>query len=139
MTERRLTDDGARERARGTRDWCWTVMERIDRCVTLWICPWNKYRMDEGPDELRLCLFSGCDWWEWANRHKDWFEVGEWSDERCADPVALTDAGRAALADREPYDMEDVHGGLVEPGYVVTPLPPPNSPAPDRGQHRSAR
>ncbi len=98
MKPKRFTDTKHREIARSTRDWCWSIMKQIERCGTLWICPWNKNRMAEGPDELRLCLISGCNWWEWANQHKDWFQVGEWSEKRCADPVTLTDAGRAALA-----------------------------------------
>jgi hypothetical protein len=51
MKPKRFTDTEHREIARSTRDWCWSIMERIDRCGTLWICPWNKYRMDEGTDE----------------------------------------------------------------------------------------
>lgn len=120
---KRLTDPKARETARRIRDSHWALMERM-RDRTIWVCPWNKYRMEGGPGEVRFDLISGCEWFDWVGRHQDWFQVGEWSEERCARAMTLTDAGRAALADREPYDMEDFHGGLVEPGYVVTPSPP---------------
>ncbi len=54
---------------------------------------------------------------------KDWWVIGDWSDQRYAAPVSLTDAGRAALANREQYDLEPVTGGLVEPGWQATPAP----------------
>ena len=124
---KRLDDDWNREVARRTRDRHWSYMEKMAERGKLWICPWDKYRKypDGDPeDTVVLCLITGCEWWEWANSHKDWFKVGRWSEKRCAHPISLTDAGREALANRHLYDMEDHHGGLVDPGYVVTPAPP---------------
>ena len=44
-------------------------------------------------------------------------------DERSARPVQLTDAGKVALADRAPYDMEPYEGGMIEPGWTAIPTP----------------
>lgn len=119
---KRLRTKFDREMARSTRNRQWRFMERCAEHNPLWFCVWNKERRDEGPDEWRDCLIGGMDILGWMDQHPDWFVKGEWSDERYAMPVSLTDAGRVALAEREKYDMEDVYGGLVEPGYVVTPL-----------------
>lgn len=99
-------------------------MERVLRVGLLWFCNWNKNKMAEGADEYRVSLFSGCDIVDWTNTHPDWFVFGEWNKERYAFPVQLTDAGRAALANRERWDMEDVQGGMVEPGWVCSPARP---------------
>ena len=47
----------------------------------------------------------------------------EYDEKRDAWPFRLTDAGRAALQDRDRYDMEPVYGGMVEPGWTATPSP----------------
>jgi hypothetical protein len=109
-------------------------MERVNDLGTLWICWWNKDRHHERsplaqyPDgsgyrnDLLVCgLIDGMELLEWLHSHKDWWVIGEWSDERYAAPVSLTEAGRLALTEREKYDMEPVTGGLVEPGWIATP------------------
>lgn len=99
-------------------------MERVAEHGTLWFCNWNKDRRDEGPDELRTSLIGGMSIGAWMDKHPDWFVAGEWSEDRRAFPVRLTDAGRAALADRSPWDMEPVTGGMVEPGWIAVPARP---------------
>lgn len=98
----------------------------MERCAThdpLWVCAWNKNSKPEADDEMRTCLITGIEMLDWLKRHPDWFMVGEWDEARYANPVRITDAGRAALADREKYDMEPVYGGMVEPGWQAIPLP----------------
>lgn len=63
----------------------------------------------------------------WLSDHKDWWKRGRWSEKRCARSIRITDAGRKALESREQYDMEQIFGGMVEPGYVVTPWPKKNA------------
>lgn len=112
-----------RENARRTRDAHWRMMERAAEHNPLWFCVWNKKRLPELADEERHGLLDGLEMLAWTDQHPDWFIKGEWSDERYAFPLYLTEAGRQALTEREKYDMELVHGGLVEPGFVVTPIP----------------
>lgn len=136
MKPKRLTSKRDRENARRTRDRQWAVMERVAALAPapLWVCWWNKNRHHSPSPEaqyadgsgfrndLLVCgLIDGCELAGWLNSHKDWWIIGEWSDERYAAPVTLTDAGRAALANRERYDMEPVTGGLVEPGWIARP------------------
>ena len=121
MKPKKLTSKRGRAMARAVRDAQWAFMERIAAAGTLWFCNWNKHRMPEAPDELRCSLISGSEIGSWTEAHKDWFVFGEWNETRYAFPVQLTDAGRAALADRARYDMEPVEGGLVEPGWVAVP------------------
>jgi hypothetical protein len=59
----------------------------------------------------------------WLAAHKDWWKRGRWSEKRCARSIRITEAGRKALRNRARYDMEPIHGGMVEPGYIVTPWP----------------
>ena len=118
---KRLRDATSRQEARATRDYHWSIMERIAATGTLHISLWNKYGLEKRPDELLMCLFSGQEFADWVRRHRDWFVIGKQEVDRYTNPVRLTKSGRAALANREPYDMEDVHGGLVEPGFVVRP------------------
>lgn len=124
MKPKRLTSKRSREMARQTRDSHWRFMERVAALGTLWFCIWNKYRREELVDEHRDCLIGGLEIQEWIDQHPDWWIVGEWSDERYARPLQLTDAGRLALTERAKYDMEPVTGGLVEPGFIVTPARP---------------
>lgn len=124
--EKRLTDERSREDARQLRDSQWDFAEKVAKLGTVWLCWWNKNgHFDEHnpapADTVVHSLIDGVELLDWLKRHPDWWEIGEWSDERYAAPVTITAAGREALAHRELYDMEDVHGGLVEPGYVVTP------------------
>lgn len=128
---KRLTAKCDRENARRERDSQWDFMERVAALPPqqpLWVCWWNKNRHHDYahiPLDLLICgLSGGMVLSEWLNSHKDWWIIGEWSDARYAAPVTLTDAGRAALANRAAYDMEPVTGGLVEPGWEAIPLPP---------------
>jgi hypothetical protein len=123
MKEKRLRSKFERDCARRVREAQWEMMERAAKHDPLWFCIWNKRKLDSKEDELRCCLMSGMDRQAWIDAHPDWFEVGEWSDERYAVPIRLTDVGRKALTEREKYDDEDHHGGLAEPGYVVKPTP----------------
>jgi hypothetical protein len=135
---KRLTAKRDRAMARRMRDQNWAVMERVAALAPkpLWICWWNKdghhrpspsaqYADGSGfRDDLLVCgLIDGMELCEWLRSHNDWWTIGEWSDERYAAPVTLTDAGRAALTNRAAYDMEPVTGGLVEPGWEAIPLP----------------
>jgi hypothetical protein len=114
-----------RQRARADRDRQWGFMEQVARCGTVWFCPWDKARRHDmknlPPDVYVSDLFDPLR--DWMGRHTDWWIVGEWSEEKYARAVQLTHAGRAALANREKYDMEPVYGGLVEPGWKCVPLP----------------
>lgn len=112
-----------REIARNVRDQQWRLMERAAEHNPLWFCVWNKNRRPTLADEQRHGLIDGMEMLAWTDRHPDWFIKGEWSDERYAFPLYLTDAGRVALAEREKYDMEPVYGGMVEPGWQAIPYP----------------
>ena len=68
-------------------------------------------------------MMTGMEMLEWIDSHPDWWIKGEWSDERYAMPLQLTDAGRRAISEREKYDLAPVAGGLVEPGWIATPTP----------------
>lgn len=117
-----------REIARIMRDSQWAFAEKAAKHGTIWVCWWDKdrrHRTEPLPDDLVVHgLISGMELLEWLGSHPDWWKIGEWSDERYAAPVSITEAGRAALAEREKYDMEPVIGGLVEPGWQAVPLPP---------------
>lgn len=135
MEPKILTDKRDREMARRMRDSQWAFAERVANLGTLWVCWWNKNR-HHGPspsaqyadgsgyrDDLLVCgLIHGMELIAWLHSHENWWVIGEWSDERYAAPVSITELGRAALANREPYDMEPVEGGLVEPGWQAIPL-----------------
>ena len=121
MKPKKLRSKRDRQMARSLRDDQWRFMERISAHGTLWFCPWNKRRLDERPDELRTSLISGMHIGAWLGSHPDWFIVGEWNTDRDAMPVQLTEAGNDALANRNPYDMEPIEGGMVEPGWVAVP------------------
>ncbi len=113
----------ARERARAIRDGDWQIMERMRDLGTLWFSPWNRDRLPEGLDELRVDLLTGMEIMNRWQQHEDWFDIGEWDRARAARPVRLTEAGLKALRERHLYDMEPVLGGLVEPGWTATPAP----------------
>ena len=138
--------------ARYTRDSQWELMERIAREGVVWICPWDKHRrhgqrcsnhwcrarvtdsecpsckLPARPDDgvYVFGLIGSNELFQWLQNHKDWFKRGPWVEKRCARSLRLTAAGLAALSDREPYDMEPIHGGMVEPGYIVVPWPRKN-------------
>jgi hypothetical protein len=125
MPPRVFADQDARDRARYTRDSQWRFMERVANSGTIWFCPWDKEGKfsDAVPVDVQVCgLIDGMDLFNWFAAHPDWWMIGEWSDDRYARPVSLTEAGRAALLERDLYDMEPVTGGLVEPGWQATPF-----------------
>ena len=124
MIPKRLTTQDDRDCARRVRDAQWEFMEQIQKFGTVWWCIWNKNSHHEPPypEDYLICgLIDGMELNSWMHSHPDWWIKGEWDESRYAMPVQLTDAGRAALANRAQYDMEDVEGGLVEPGFIVTP------------------
>lgn len=130
MTEkqepRKLESPEHREMARAARNHDWEIADRIAARGTMWFCWWNKNRRhrEPYPDDLLVCgLIDGMEILGWLQSHPDWWEIGKWDDTRYAAPVTITAAGRAALAERDKYDMEPVLGGLVEPGWQAIPLP----------------
>lgn len=131
MVERRqLTSPDHRNMARRMRDYHWSIMEKVDQVGTLWCCWWNKNGRHRPPcpDDLKLFgLIDGMEFLEWTKTHPDWWTIGEWSDDRYAAPVSLTDVGREALRNRHLYDMEPVTGGMVEPGWQAVPSERPAS------------
>lgn len=125
---KKLTTKHWRETARRARDEQWVFAERAAEFGTVWACWWDKDRRHKGKELPRdlfvFCLIGGTEMGDWLNRHPDWWEIGKWDDARYAAPVHITEAGRAALANRAAYDMEPVYGGLVDPGWQAIPLPP---------------
>jgi hypothetical protein len=107
------------------RDQQWEFMESVATLGTVWVCWWNKNghhdRAKHVPDLLICGLIDGTELVDWLRSHDDWWTIGEWSDERYASPVGLTDVGRQALENRALYDMEPVTGGLCEPGWIAIP------------------
>lgn len=124
MEPKLLTDPQDRDMARRMRDGQWKFMERVAREGTVHVSTWNKYRLEEQPNELLLSLISGMELSEWITKHLDWFVLGPQEKVRYTQPVSLTGAGRVALANRHLYDMEPVTGGLVEPGWQAVPAEP---------------
>lgn len=124
MKPKRLTDRTQRMIARRERDSQWEFMERVAREGIVWMCPWDKYGRHKNGDGVYVFgLLGSNEFFHWLADHKDWWKRGRWSEKRCARSIRITDAGRAALLNREQYDMEPIYGGMVEPGYVVTPWP----------------
>ncbi|MYD95529.1 MAG: hypothetical protein F4Y02_17990 [Chloroflexi bacterium] len=111
--------------ARRMRDGHWRVLERIAEHDPAYLCPWDKGGMyrDDRPADVIVCSPLDIDLFTWFKQHEDWTTFGDWDDARCAYPVRVTDAGRAALANRDAYDLEPVHGGLIEPGWTCVPSP----------------
>jgi hypothetical protein len=122
MKPRRRTDKSARAQARNIRDYHWEIMEKIAENGALRVCLWDKKRLEQQPDEVRMGLISGMEWMNWVNRHRGWFQISRaYDDARDTRLMKLTEAGRRALRNRVRYDMEPVEGGLVEPGWVAVP------------------
>lgn len=125
MAAKKLTSKADREMARRVRDWHWEIADRVAAAGTLWVCWWNKNRHHDesnAPSDLLICgLIDGMELIEWFNSHPDWWVIGDWSDDRYAAPIQMTDIGRVALGNRHLYDMEPVTGGLVEPGWQSIP------------------
>lgn len=90
-----------------------------------WQCASCKTVMDQVPDDCVYVfgLIGSNELYGWLSAHKDWWKRGRWSEKRCARSIRITPAGRKALKNRHLYDMEPIHGGMVEPGYIVTPWP----------------
>lgn len=130
---RELTAPEDRQMARRVRDYHWSIMEKVNQHGTLWCCWWDKARRymkrdgkgvmrEHAPDDVQVFgLIAAVEFLDWTKRHPEWWAIGEWSDERYAAPVSLTDAGRDALTNRHLYDMEPVTGGMVEPGWQAIP------------------
>lgn len=88
-------------------------------------CAQCKVTMEQIPDD-RVYVFGllgSNELFHWLDSHKDWWKRGRWTEKRCARSIRITAAGRRALKNRHLYDMEPIHGGMVEPGYVVVPWP----------------
>ena len=108
-----LTEESDRKMARYIRDRQWEMLELIALHNPLYICWWDKagrykVKTDTPPDVWSCGLIDGMGTVRWLKAHPDWTQIGEWSDERYAAPVHITDSGRDALANRECYDMEPV-------------------------------
>lgn len=163
MSEKRRTQYRRRKFARAERDSQWRFMERVAREGVVWMCPWDKYHrhgprcrcesktfkplgeqwqcaycktvVDRVPDDgvYVFGLLGANEFFHWLDSHKDWWKRGRWSEKRCARSIRITDAGREALKNRHLYDMEPIHGGMVEPGYIVRPLPAKKAAGPQGG------
>ena len=111
--------------ARRVRDGQWDFMGRVYKAGTLWVCPWDKYGKFNNkptPEDLTVfCLVSWMETLEWISSHEDWWVKGEWSEERYAFPMSLTEAGKVVFENQAQYDMEYVTGGMVEPGWRCRP------------------
>ena len=121
-----LTHDPERpwwpEMCRNIREQQWEIMQAAADHGAVWVNPWNNRRLPETEDTYRFGLLGWQEMASWfQDQHSDWFEHGEWDDERCAAPIRLTDAGRQALQERDRYDMDAVFGGMVEPGWTCLP------------------
>lgn len=113
-----------REMARTIRDRQWLFADRVAAAGTLWFCWWDKARRHDGKDRTDLWvsgLIDGMEILGWLEKHPDWWIIGKWDDAQYAAPVTITDAGRAALAERDAYDLEPVDWGMVEPGHRAIP------------------
>ena len=138
MSERKqLTSPERRRGARYMRNRQWQFMARVVESGTIWVCWWDKkgrysgrYAKEAPPSDMMVCgLIDAMEWLAWFKSHADWWVIGVWSDERYAAPISITEAGRAAYADRTRYDMEPVIGGLVEPGWMAIPAEGTHEPA----------
>ncbi len=108
------------------------------RCVSQW-CQSRSFTEAEGQWKCAQCgrimpaipddkvyvfgLIGANELFHWIDSHPTWWKRGRWSNKRCASSIRLTEHGLRALRNRHHYDAEDIHGGMVEPGYVVRPLP----------------
>jgi hypothetical protein len=129
MTPKFHDDLEHRAQARRMRDAQWAFADLVAEHGTVWFCWWDKARRhddrEKRPANLYVtCLISGCEMLSWIDKHADWWTVGDWDDARYAAPVSLTEAGRAALQDRQRFDMEPVDWGMVEPGHRAIPAEP---------------
>jgi hypothetical protein len=116
-------DRRSRSFARSTRDHQWAFAERCAREGKVWCCPWDKYGKHKSDGVYVFGLLGSGEFFAWIESHPDWWKRGRWSEKRCARSIAITDAGRRALTERDKYDLEPIHGGMVEPGWICIPLP----------------
>ena len=124
MKPKRLSDRSSRMAARYGRDAQWEFMKRVAREGIVWMCSWDKYNRHKDGDGVYVFGLLGSEaFFHWLGSHPDWWKRGRWSEKRCARSIRITEAGLTALANREQYDMEPIFGGMVEPGYIVTPWP----------------
>ena len=122
--EKGLRSKSDRMMARRMRNRHWEFMEKIRDLGKVWFCPWDKYgKHRNAPDNYVVDAPIGIGYLDWMSRHKDWFKKGRWNEACCAFSVQLTAAGFVALEHWTQYDMEPIHGGLVEPGWVCIPWP----------------
>lgn len=113
--------------ARAIRDGQWALLEKAATHDPLIWCWWDKagrYRNGVPANVHLTGLIGSMEDLAWFKRHPDWLVIGEWDDAVYGAPIRITDAGRAALANRALYDMEPVEGGMVEPGWICTPSAP---------------
>lgn len=125
---KRLTSKMWRKIARSMRDMQWEFADLVAKHGTIWVCWWDKERRhpEPRPDNVYVTgLIDGCELLEWLRSHRDWWVIGKWRDDRYAAPIRLTPKGRRAIKQRWRYDMEPVTGGMVDPGWIVTPAPAP--------------
>ena len=124
---RQLTEPKDRMMARQIRDRQWRTLELVAEHNPLYICWWDKAgrhrHADPPPNLLVSSPIDSNQLIDWLKQHPDWTEIGEWSETHYAAPVYITDPGRAALLNREQYDLEPVQGGMVEPGWTCIPAP----------------
>ena len=119
---KKMTDRDARERARLIRDRQWRIMEKADKYGAVW-CRTASRWLEPKEDEEHYGYIAAEELFAWFRElHPDWLIVGARDETRKAYPITLTDAGRAALANRDTYNMEPVYGGMVEPGWQAIPL-----------------
>lgn len=114
-----------RQQARQIRNHQWAFADLVLEHGTVWWCWWDKDRrhLDRSrPANFYVTgLIDGVEMLNWTERHPDWWQIGKWCDAHYAAPVQLTEVGKAALQNRQLYDMELVHWGLVEPGHCAIP------------------
>lgn len=110
---------------RCVNNWCKRPSVTLIPHGEQWQCTNCQTVMDSVPDDgvYVFGLIGANELYQWINNHKEWWKKGRWSEKRCARSIRITDAGRKALKNRHLYDMEEIHGGMVEPGYIVRPWP----------------
>lgn len=119
-------DEHHRQLARRLRDSQWAFADLVLEHGTVWFCWWDKARRHADVSARAANLYvtgllDGVELLNWTRQHADWWQIGEWCDARYAAPVQLTEVGKAALQNRQLYDMEPVFWGLVEPGHCAIP------------------
>jgi hypothetical protein len=103
----------------------WCKSQTFNAIGDKWQCARCNAVMERVPDDMVYVfgLLGSNEFFHWLGSHKDWWKHGRWSEKRCARSISITEEGRIALQNRHLYDMEEISGGMVEPGFVVTPWP----------------